>query len=265
MADDSKRYFWLKLKEDFFQDEAIEWLEEQVNGKDYVLFYLKLCLKSLKNNGVLIRQVGNMLVPYDVSKLAEITKTSVDTVAVALKTFEQIGLVEVQEGGQLYLAHLKSMVGSESATLTAQKQKRYRERKKLQEGNEKGNANVTSCYESIESRVKSLENRTKSIESESKDASKKDAKPTRHKYGTYKNILLSDEDLEKLKAEFPTDWENWIERVSEYVASKGKPYRDYLATIRRWARTDREKKQQYDKNSAYCGSNERLDDLDDLF
>ena len=68
MAD--KRYYWLKLKEDFFQDEAIEWLEEQENGKEYCLFYLKLCLKSLKDDGKLIRTVGNLLIPYSTEKLA---------------------------------------------------------------------------------------------------------------------------------------------------------------------------------------------------
>ncbi len=67
------------------------------------------------------------------------------------------------------------------------------------------------------------------------------AKPTHHKYGAYKNVLLSDEDMEKLKAEFPTDWEQRIERVSEYVASTGKTYKNYLATIRTWARKDKER------------------------
>lgn len=257
MANDGKRYFWLKLKEDFFQDEIIEWLEEQANGKDYVLFYLKLCLKSLKNNGVLIRQVGNMLVPYDIEKLGEVTKTSVDTVAVALKVFEQIGLIEVQEGGQLYLAHLNSMVGSETAGAG---------RKRLQRAQRSGTKqgqNGDNVPQSIENRVKSLENRTKSIEKESvQDASKK-AAPTRHKYGSYKNVLLSDEDLEKLKEEFPSDWQSRIERLSEYIASSGKKYKNHLATIRSWARNDKTK--QCDKNSAYCGHNERLDDLDDLF
>lgn len=85
-------------------------------------------------------------------------------------------------------------------------------------------------------------------------------KAVRHKYGAYKNVLLSDEDLEKLKAEFPTDWEDRIERVSEYVASKGKPYKDYLATIRRWARADKER-----KPKAKMNERPRQDDLDDLF
>lgn len=63
--------------------------------------------------------------------------------------------------------------------------------------------------------------------------------PTRHKYGEYNNILLSDEELSKLKAEFPQDWKNRIERLSEYIASTGKPYKSHLATIRAWAKKDR--------------------------
>ena len=63
-------------------------------------------------------------------------------------------------------------------------------------------------------------------------------KPTRHKHGYYKNVLLSDEDMEKLKSEFPEDWENRIERLSEYIASKGTKYKNHLATIRAWARKE---------------------------
>lgn len=63
-------------------------------------------------------------------------------------------------------------------------------------------------------------------------------KPVRHKYGYYKNVLLSDQDIEKLKTEFPNDYLSRIERVSEYCRSKGKSYSDYLATIRSWARKE---------------------------
>ena len=65
-------------------------------------------------------------------------------------------------------------------------------------------------------------------------------KCTRHKYGEYKNVLLSDEDLSKLKAEF-SDWEERIERLSSYIASTGKKYKSHLATIRNWARNDKPK------------------------
>lgn len=43
-----RKFYWLQLKEDFFDEDSISWLEEQENGKEYSLFYLKLCLKSLK-------------------------------------------------------------------------------------------------------------------------------------------------------------------------------------------------------------------------
>lgn len=125
---DKKRYFWLKLKEDFFDDDAISWLEEQSNGKEYALFYLKLCLKSLKNDGVLIRTVGNILVPYDAKKLSEITRTDEDTVIVALELLKSIGLVEIQENGALYMTQLVNMIGSE--TNGAERKRRYREAQK---------------------------------------------------------------------------------------------------------------------------------------
>ncbi len=110
----AKKYYWLKLKEDFFDDDAISWLEEQPKGKEYALFYLKLCLKSLKTDGILIRTVGTMLVPYDMKKLSEITKTEFDTVVVAMELMKNIGLVEILENGEIFLPGLHQMVGSES-------------------------------------------------------------------------------------------------------------------------------------------------------
>jgi len=64
--------------------------------------------------------------------------------------------------------------------------------------------------------------------------------PTRHKYGEYNNVLLSDEELEKFKSEHE-DWERRIESLSEYIASTGKKYKSHLATLRRWAKNDKEK------------------------
>ena len=76
---------------------------------------------------------------------------------------------------------------------------------------------------------------------EDKGDCKGEKKPVRHKYGEYKNVLLSDEDMDKLKAEFP-DWEARIERLSSYIASTGKSYKNHLATIRNWARNDKQER-----------------------
>ena len=129
----NKRYYWLKLREDFFQDEAISWLEEQENGKLYSLFYLKLCLKSINNNGVLVRQVGDMLIPYDAKKLGEITNTPKDTVIVALELLKRIGLVKILDNGELYLNQVQYMIGSE--TESTRRSRKSREKKKQQISN----------------------------------------------------------------------------------------------------------------------------------
>lgn len=77
-------------------------------------------------------------------------------------------------------------------------------------------------------------------QSTKESTTKESKKGPRHKYGEYSNVLLSDTDLAKLKAEFPTDWEERIERLSAYMASTGKSYKNHLATIRNWARRDSE-------------------------
>ena len=74
-------------------------------------------------------------------------------------------------------------------------------------------------------------------------------KPTRHKYGLYGLVLLTDEDYEKLKAEFPHDYSERIARLDEYIASTGKKYKNHLATIRAWARKDKPQMQAKTKSS----------------
>lgn len=136
----AKKYYWLKLKEDFFEEDTIEWLEEQENGVYYSNFYLKLCLKSLKTNGILIRSVGEIFIPYDVKKLSEMTRVKIDTVIVAMELFKKIGLVQILDNGEIYLTQLELMVGSETSKAQIMRNKRAREKKKGLNG---GN-NVTS-------------------------------------------------------------------------------------------------------------------------
>lgn len=67
-----------------------------------------------------------------------------------------------------------------------------------------------------------------------------DKKPVKHKYGEYKNVLLTDEEVQKLLAEFPDDLQERIDRLSEYIESTGKKYRSHFATIRAWAKKDKQ-------------------------
>lgn len=118
---------------------------------------MKLCLKSLKTNGLLIRNVGQILVPYDANALSKITNTDLDTVMIAMKLFEQIGLVKILENGEIYITQLEDMVGSETSKARIMRNKRAREREKI---NGVGN-NVTKAlpksYIEIENRDKRIE------------------------------------------------------------------------------------------------------------
>lgn len=94
-----------------------------------------------------------------------------------------------------------------------------------------------------------------------KEKINKKEKAVKHKHGQYNNVLLSDDELKKLKDEFPVDWEERIERVSEYCASKGVTYKNYLATIRSWARKDRPKIVPVQKNDVQSGLAQALEIL----
>lgn len=154
---ENKRFYWLKLKEDFFDDETIRYIEEQENGIKYSNFYLKLCLKSLRTDGKLIRLVGEILIPYDVKSLSVLTGVDVDTVRCAMAIFQKIGCVQMLESGELYIAQISEMVGSETDKAKIMRQTRAREK---MNGN-----NVTPMLpESYPDVTQSIEYRDKSTE-----------------------------------------------------------------------------------------------------
>lgn len=130
---DNKRYYWLKLPEDFYDDDTIQWIEDQENGAAYVNFYLKLLLKSLSDEGRLIRYVGQRLIPYDVKSLSRLTNTDTDTVRVALELFVKIGLIERLDTGEIYMSQIDEMIGSE--TQAATRMRKMRARKALKSDN----------------------------------------------------------------------------------------------------------------------------------
>ena len=123
-----KKYYWLKLRKDFFYDETIAYLEEQEYGDKYIIFYLKLCLKALTTEGILIRLVGEILIPYDTNSLSRLTGTPPDTVRVAMSLFEQIGLIRRLDTGEIYLTQIEEMIGSETDKAALMRRKRAKER-----------------------------------------------------------------------------------------------------------------------------------------
>lgn len=119
----SKRYYWLKLNENFFEREEIRIIEDMKNGKDYIIFYMKLLLKSVGTEGVLkFRGV----IPYTSEMLSSITNTDVDTVKVAIKMFTELGLMDLWDDGTLFMAETQNMIGSETGW--AKKKRKQRDK-----------------------------------------------------------------------------------------------------------------------------------------
>ena len=152
----ANRYYWLKLKRDFFKRHDIRIIESMPNGKDYILFYLKLLCESVDHEGNLR---FSDLIPYNEDMLATITDTNVDIVRSALKVFAGLNMVEVLDDGTYFMREVQRMIGSAADNDNANRQRRYRESKK-----EVALQNVTGCVtNNNESKSKS---KSKSIELE---------------------------------------------------------------------------------------------------
>ena len=106
-----KRYYWLKLKRDFFKRHDIQIIEAMPNGKDYILFYLKMLVESVDHNGNLR---FNELIPYDETMLSTITNTNVDIVRSAMRIFTELRMIEVMNDKTIYMAEVTKLLGTET-------------------------------------------------------------------------------------------------------------------------------------------------------
>lgn len=124
MAEKDKKYYWLKLKRDFFKRHDIQIIEDMPNGKDYILFYVKLLCESVDHDG---RLRFNEEIPYNEEMLATITRTNIDTVRSAIKIFTQLQMMEMLDDGTIFMREVQKMLGCESY---------WAEKKRLQRKNE---------------------------------------------------------------------------------------------------------------------------------
>lgn len=120
---DNKKYYYLKLKENFFESDTLILLEAQKDGYLYSNILLKLYLRSLKNEG---RLSFNNLIPYNVEMLATLTRHQVGTVERALTLFEQLGLIEKLDNGVIYMTDIQNFIGKSSSE--ADRQRDYQRR-----------------------------------------------------------------------------------------------------------------------------------------
>jgi predicted phage replisome organizer len=110
MAEEVK-YYWLKLKRDFFKRHDIRIIEEMPNGKDYILFYLKLLLESIDHAGALR---FSDTVPYNEQMLSIVTNTNIDIVRAAMKLFVDLNMMTICDDKTIYMTEVEKLIGHES-------------------------------------------------------------------------------------------------------------------------------------------------------
>ena len=226
---DNRKYYYLKLKENYFDDDSIVLLESMQDGVLYSNILLKLYLKSLKHGGRL--QLDDNI-PYTAQMIATITRQQIGTVERALQIFLKLGLVEVLDSGTFYMSNIELLIG-QSSTEAERKRAARLQNKAL-------SALRTSGGHLSDIRPPEIEI--------NREIEKGHPAPA---YGRYQNVFLTDGELADLQASFPTVWGQYIEKLSEYMASTGKRYQSHAATIRRWAGEDAKKAAPPTRNRDY--------------
>ncbi len=243
----SKKYYWIKLRTDFFDLETIDWLISQKNGCEYVVLYQKLCLLTANKGGELSSAVGEIIVPYDAGKIARDTKFSFDTVVVALELFKKIGLIYEQENGILKIPYVADIVGSE--TEYAAKKRLYRQGKKnkIETKSETLSETLSSTLSDKSIDIeKDIELDIESdSEKETENASDKPTASARRKpvfktFGEYRHIKLTQEQYDRLVDDYSEKKiTEYITKMDEWIQLKGKnPYKDFNLAIRKWLNRD---------------------------
>lgn len=138
-----KKFYWLKLKKDFFKRHDIKIIEDMENGKDYILFYLKLLCESVDHSGSLR---FSDTIPYSEKMLSTITGTNIDIVRSAMKVFTSLEMIEILDDQTIYMREIEKMIGGESDS--AERVRRHRALKEAQ--SLQCNGVVTICNTDID-------------------------------------------------------------------------------------------------------------------
>ena len=219
---EAKKYYWLKLKRDFFKRHDIRIIEEMPNGKDYILFYLKLLLESIDHEGNLR---FSETIPYNEQMLSVVTNTNVDIVRSAMKMFVELNMMDILDDQTIFMTEVEKLIGCE--TEWAKKKRLYREqRASLTEGTSEG-------------QKRTLSDKSKSIEIE-KD---KDKEKENKKKDSPKRFVPP--SLDEVQA-YCTERGNGIDAQAfiDFYASKGwmvgkTKMTDWKAAVRTWESRNR--------------------------
>ena len=214
---DNKKYYYLRLKDNFFDSDELKILESMKDGYLYSNILLKLYLRSLKNDGKL---VFNDRIPYSADMLSSITGHQVGTIKQALTIFKDLGLIDVLDNGAIYMLDIQNFIGKGSSE--ADRKREYRQRI------EEERTNVQTNLRQISTRDRDRD-RDIYVVDKSQQTRTHFTPPTLEEVKAY-----CIERNNNIDAEYFIDFQE----ARGWVLSNGKKMKDWKATIRTWEKNN---------------------------
>lgn len=229
---DNKKYYYMRLKENFFDSDEMVVLESLPEGVLYSNILLKLYLKSLKNNGYLMI---NECIPYDANMISKVLKQPIGIIKDALNAFKALGLIDVLDNGTIYMSNIELFIGKSSTEGERKKAARL----KLSQGY--GQLS-DKCPPEIEIDIE----KDIDIEKEREKEQEKETPPPNnipiYLYGENGNVQLSEKQIKDLWGEYGyIEVNRVITRLDNQIQSKGSFYPNHYETIRKWIEEDHAK------------------------
>ena len=250
---DNKKYYYLRLKDNFFDSDELKILESMKDGYLYSNILLKLYLRSLKNDGKL---VVNERIPYNAEMLASVTGHQVGTIKQALSMFKELGLIEVLENGAIYMLDIQNFIGKGSTEADRQRlyDRRISEERKQNKLTQSRNLEEI-CKKSTPEIEIELE---KDIEIEKEIHSS--AKSTTTKRKRFEKPTISDIEQYCIERNNNVNAEQFFDYYESNGWKVGKnSMKDWKAAVRTWERSEYRK-----PNSKKNSKEDALNDMRDL-
>lgn len=252
---DNKKYYYIRIKDNFYDTDDIKLLQSMDNGYLYSDILMKLYLKSLKNNG---RLMFKDHIPYNAKMISTITGHNIAIVEKALMIFQDIGLIEILDNGAIYMLDIQNFIGKSSTDADRKREFRRELEKEKQALLQGGNLQIIENGQMSDKTPPEIEidkEIDKDIDIDIDNTTKK--KKTKHKYGEYKRVLLTDDDYTKLINEFGSDMANeYITFLDEYIEMKGYRAQNHYLCIKKWViKAVNEQHQKQNKQQQPYGNN----------
>lgn len=216
---------WIKIATEIFDNRKIKQIEKMPEGDAIIVVWFKLlCLAGNINDGGMIYFTKEM--PYTEEMLSVEFNRPIQTIRLAITTFERFGMIEVVDD-VFYISSWDKYQNVEGLErIREQTRKRvakYRENKLIEDSNATCNVTVTQG------------NATDKNKNKNKIREDKEKKEIKNKYGAYAHVLLKDSELEKLNSEYgELETEEAITYLDEYIEMKGAKYKSHYLVLRKW-------------------------------